>query len=285
MPQKLATRTTSEATRRRYVMCRPTYFDVTYSINPWMDPARPTSTRVALRQWQYLHDLYVDMGHEVHVLEPRPGLPDMVFAANGAISLGGRALVARFLHHQRAAEADAYLDWFRRHGWSDVRQSVVVNEGQGDFLLVGNEIFAGSGFRSEAGAQDEVLDFFGVKVIGLTLVDPRFYHLDTAFAVLGDSTVMYFPGAFSEESLELLGDRFPDAILVDEADAVEFGLNAVCDGRHVVLARQADRLAARLRERGYQPVGVDLSEFSKSGGGVKCCTLELHDQQLETTVA
>ncbi len=53
------------------------------------------------------------------------------------------------------------------------------------------------------------------------------------------------------------------------------GLNAVSDGRHVVLPAAATDLAAQLRERGYEPVGVDLSELLKAGGSVKCCTLEI----------
>ncbi len=53
------------------------------------------------------------------------------------------------------------------------------------------------------------------------------------------------------------------------------GLNAVSDGRHVVLPIQARSLAAQLRERGFEPIGVDMSEVLKGGGGPKCCTLEL----------
>ena len=53
------------------------------------------------------------------------------------------------------------------------------------------------------------------------------------------------------------------------------GLNAVSDGRHVVLPVQARGLAAQLSERGFTPVGVDMSELLKGGGGAKCCTLEL----------
>ena len=30
------------ATRRRYLMCRPEHFTVSYEINPWMDASRPT---------------------------------------------------------------------------------------------------------------------------------------------------------------------------------------------------------------------------------------------------
>ena len=111
-------------------------------------------------------------------------------------------------------------------------------------------------------------------MLSLTLTDPRFYHLDTAIAVLDDN-VMYYPRAFSTESRKLLRNRFPHAILADDEDAEAFGLNAVSDGLHVVLPRQAVRLADQLADRGYEPIGVDVSELLKAGGGVKCCTLQL----------
>ncbi|MFF8919418.1 dimethylargininase [Streptomyces sp. NPDC015032] len=266
---------TRTARRRHYLMCRPAHFDVTYSINPWMDPAQPTSANRGLSQWKWLHDLFVDLGHDVELVEPIPGLPDMVFAANGATVVDGKALVARFRHQQRTDESPAYLDWFRRHGYPEVRQAEHTNEGEGDFLFTGTEILAGSGFRSVVRAHQEAQEFFGRQVVGLTLVDPRFYHLDTALAVLDDGEVMYYPRAFSPESREVLADRFPDAILAEEADAAVFGLNALSDGLHVILPKRAVRLADRLRERGYEPIGADLSELLKAGGSVKCCTLEL----------
>ena len=63
--------------------------------------------------------------------------------------------------------------------------------------------------------------------------------------------------------------------MADAQDAAVLGLNAVSDGRHVVLAAQAPRLAAMIAERGFEPIPVDLSELRKGGGGVKCCTLEV----------
>ena len=71
-------------------------------------------------------------------------------------------------------------------------------------------------------------------MISLELVDPRFYHLDTALAVLDDTTIAYYPPAFSDVSRAQLETLFPDAIVVDTADAYALGLNAVSDGRHVV---------------------------------------------------
>src|SRR6202000_2793337 len=103
---------------RTLLMCKPTYFDVRYSINPWMDPSRPTSTDTGLGQWKYLHDLFVELGHDVLLVEPLPDLPDMVFAANGATVVDGKALVATFRYEQRQGESEAYLEWFRQRGWT-----------------------------------------------------------------------------------------------------------------------------------------------------------------------
>lgn len=106
------------------------YFDVTYSINAWMNPDRPTSTQTGLAQWKGVFDTLVDLGHDVRLIEPVPGLPDMVFSANGALVVDGKALVARFRHPQRRDESSAYLDWFRLDKWSTVRQAEYINEGR-----------------------------------------------------------------------------------------------------------------------------------------------------------
>jgi N-dimethylarginine dimethylaminohydrolase len=115
-------------------------------------------------------------------------------------------------------------------------------------------------------------------VVGLTLIDPRFYHLDTALSVLDDERIMYYPGAFSPPSLASLRQLFPDAIEARESDAAVLGLNAISDGRHVVLPAQASALAARLADEGYEPIGVELGELRKAGGGPKCCVLELRHE-------
>lgn len=263
------------ASHRHYLMARPTYFDVEYSSNSWMDPGKPTSTELAVAQWESLRDAYLELGHRVDLLEPRPGLPDMVFTAGGATAVGGKVLVSRFRHAHRHPESAAYLDWFRRRGFHEVRQARWVNEGASDCLRAGSLLLAGSGLRTNTRAHTEAHEFFQLPVVGLTLVDPRYYHLDSALAVLDEGTIMYYPPAFSAESRELLAELYGDAIVASDDDAVAFGLNAVSDGRHVVLPEAATGLIAQLRDRGFEPIGVDLSELLKADGGVKRCTLEL----------
>ncbi|MGQ0844467.1 MAG: dimethylargininase [Sporichthyaceae bacterium] len=262
-------------------MCRPTYFTVTYTINPWMDPTIPVDTALAMRQWESLRDVYRDLGHTVSFIEPIPGLPDMVFAANGGLVVDGKALGAKFAKEQRRAEGPAYGDWLRGNDLcTEFAFTAANNEGEGDFLDLGEVILAGTADidwhrRTDRAAHAEVQEFLGKPVISLTLVDPSFYHLDTALTVLDDHHIAYYPPAFSAGSRAVLRRLFPDAILASDADARAFGLNSVSDGRNVVVPVQAVDLIAALGERGYTPVPIDVSEFRKSGGGPKCCTLEL----------
>jgi N-dimethylarginine dimethylaminohydrolase len=271
----MSTEVRRSARQQHYLMCRPDFFSVTYAINPWMDPAVPVDEVRALAQWDTLRRTYESLGHQVDLIAAAADLPDMVFAANGGIVVDGRALAAHFTYAERQAEGGLYCDWFAKSGFSDARQAEHQNEGEGDFLKVAEIILAGTGFRTSQAAHREVAAFFGRTVVSLTLVDPRFYHLDTALAVLDETTVAYFPAAFSASSRRELERLFPSAIIATEADAMVFGLNAVSDGRNVILSEGATHLVGALRDRGYEPIEMDMSELRKAGGAVKCCTLEL----------
>jgi N-dimethylarginine dimethylaminohydrolase len=262
------------AVKRTVLMCKPEYFTVVYRINPWMDPALPTNTALAVAQWQTLYDTYIGLGYDVQLIDPIDGLPDMVYAANGGFVIDNIAYGARFTYPQRQPEGPAYMDWFRANGF-DVREPAEVNEGEGDFLLVGDIILAGTGFRSASNSHEEIASIYGRQVITLTLVNPSFYHLDTAIAVLDDTNIAYLPSAFDEASLQILRERYPDAVIATEEDAAILGLNSYSDGYNVVIASRAKDFERELRARGYNPIGVDLSELLLGGGGVKCCTLEL----------
>jgi len=263
-----------EATPKSVLMCQPEYFRVSYRINPWMHPENPTDTPKALAQWTALWETYRQLGFDVHLIDPVEGLPDMVYSANGGLVIDGVAYSARFRHSERQPEAGHYLDWLSTRGYTPV-DAVEVNEGEGDFLPIGPTIFAAHGFRSDATSHRELGEVFQREVVSLRLVRPDFYHLDTALAVLDDTTISYLPSAFDEASREVLAERFPDAIIATESDAAWLGLNLFSDGRSVVMAQQAETLAEDIRARGFEVYGVDMSELLLGGGGVKCCTLEL----------
>ena len=259
-------------------MCPPEHFAVEYAINPWMDTSIPVDPALALKQWRLLRETLTDLGHAVHVLDAQPGLPDMVYAANGAFSVDGAVYGARFRYPQRSAEAAAHQVFYAGGRWR-FADPVHINEGEGDFAYLpgayGGLILAGYGFRTDPAAHAEAQEVLGRPVVSLRLVDPAYYHLDTALAALDDRHITYYPAAFSPASQRILRQLFPDAVIADRDDAEAFGLNLVSDGRHVILNTEATAMAGKVRAAGYLPVPVELSELKRGGGSVKCAVAEL----------
>src|SRR5207247_3823864 len=107
LPLRIVTLSSPMPRKRTYLMCPPEHFTVEYAINPWMDVSMPVDTELALKQWDRLRETLIELGHDVTVLPPEPGLPDMVYAANGAFVVDGVVYGARFRYPQRSAEAAA----------------------------------------------------------------------------------------------------------------------------------------------------------------------------------
>jgi N-dimethylarginine dimethylaminohydrolase len=202
----------------------------------------------------------------------------MVYAANGAFSVDGLVYGARFKYPERAGEAVAHQAFYGTQDWR-FNPATHVNEGEGDFAYLpgayGGLVLAGYGFRTDPAAHAEAQEVLGRPVVSLRLIDPAFYHLDTALAALDDRHVAYFPEAFSPASRRVLAQLFPDAVIADREDAEAFGLNLVSDGRHVILNTEAVAMGDKVRAAGYLPVHVELTELKRGGGSVKCAVAEL----------
>ena len=271
-----ATRPRRTVVPARFLMCRPEHFDVAYAINAWMRPELPTSQEVALRQWTALRATLEELGHEVELVDAVANLPDMVFAANGALVHGDRAVVARFRHPERAPEAAHYGAWLAGAGFA-VHHCEHSFEGAGDVALVPERsvAIAGYGLRTDRRAHDELARCLGLDVLSVELVDERFYHLDTALSPLDERTALYVPDAFTAEGVALITSVFPEAFPVPHNEAKRLAANAISDGCSVLVPHEARTTAAWLRSRGFRPVPLPVTELRKSGGGLRCCVLRL----------
>ena len=275
----------------RFLMCPPRHFAVTYSINPWMNPSAWADGGTALhtsaqRQWRGLRGALATAGAAIETLSPVPGLPDLVFTANGAVVLDGRAVLARFRYRERQDEQPLFattLQTFQARGLIEEvveLPSRVRLEGAGDCIWDGRRqlFWLGCGFRSDAAAALVLEQNFGVRCVALSLADPRFYHLDTAFCALPCGSVIYYPAAFTAAARAAMHERIEpqDRIVLDRTDAVRFAANAVCVGRTIVLSSASEGLKVRLAERGYAVIETALDVFQRSGGSACCLTLRLN---------
>src|ERR1041385_5341043 len=102
----------------RSLMSPPQHFAVTFSINPWMDPAAWADRGEALharaaQQWDALSAAVAASGARIETVAAHAGLPDLVFTANAAVVLDGKALLARFRHPERQGEQPVFRAAFR----------------------------------------------------------------------------------------------------------------------------------------------------------------------------
>ncbi|HXQ64386.1 MAG TPA: arginine deiminase-related protein [Steroidobacteraceae bacterium] len=267
------------------LMCRPTHFEVSYTINPWMQQGAAHG-ELALSQWRTLRTALAAHA-EIVTIDPQPGLPDMVFTANAGVVVGERAMASHFMPHERRGEEPFFKRWFRERGFVMVELPEDIGfEGAGDCLqdARGPMLWTGLGPRTEPEALAYLATAFDREIVGLRLVDPRFYHLDTCFCPLSGGHVLYHPEAFHPTSRSEIERRVPASLRVPVGteDAANFACNAVNLGTEVFLHRASPLLTAQLARAGYRAHEIHLSEFLKAGGSAKCLTLRLDSPPFAT---
>jgi N-dimethylarginine dimethylaminohydrolase len=227
----------------------------------------------SMHQWESLVEAYQKLDIKVEVIDQRPDVPDMVFAADQGLVKGKNVLLSSFRYPERKGETKYYKEWFVNHGYNitEFPQGIFF-EGNGDTHFWRDIIFVGTGIRTDIKACTALENFFGKEVIPIEIADPLFFHLDVALFDLDENTAFYYPPAFSQKSLIILRERVPNLIELTKDEVDSFATNSVITGNRVICQKGSSTFKEKLEKLGYQPHEVDVSEFMKSGGGVNCLT-------------
>ena len=266
---------------RRYVMVRPDHFRVDYAINPYMDTAVQPDGRRAMAQWVDLVSTIERLGGTVEVVPQRADAPDMVYAMNLGLGIvrptGAHVVMSHMRYAERRMEARSAQPWFERSGRTTSyvgRDGVGAHLEAGDVFAWGDSLLVGYGPRTEELALKHLATELGVRVRGVRIAHPAMYHLDLAFCPLDGRRAMVAPGAFDRASASALLDLVPEPlVLTDDEALTAFCANSIVVGRTVVMPAGApERVTHRLVDWGFDVVEVDVSEFHKGGGSVRCLT-------------
>jgi N-dimethylarginine dimethylaminohydrolase len=269
----------------RVLMVKPSYFDVEYVINPHMKgQIGKVDNMRAKSEWDFLVNGFKELGFDVQILDGEEGLPDMVFCANQSLPYSDgnthKVIMSRMFAEQRKGEVPIIEKWFEKQGYDILHLSSDNSgtfEGMGDALWHPKKklLWGGYGYRTSVGVYSEISDLLEVPVILLELVDERFYHLDTCMCMLNSESVLIYPDAFSEESLELIYKLFKNVIESGSYEAEKlFSVNAVCpDGKHVMIQQGCTDVNKKLRDAGFSIHEFSTYQFLKSGGSVFCMKL------------
>ncbi|HKL18893.1 MAG TPA: arginine deiminase-related protein [Halalkalibaculum sp.] len=265
------------------LMVTPKHFSVEYVINPHMAQNVGTVNKMEARnEWNVLKSTFEQIGINVHVIEGEEGLPDMVFCANQSLPFigesGDKHVFMSIMHDDERKEEVPYIEqWYRQNGYEIHyldENEIDDFEGCGDAIWhTGRRLlWGGYGYRSSVQAYESISETFELPVIALELVDEDFYHLDTCFCVLDDSSVLIYPEAFTDEGLELIDSVFETVIKASKYEATKlFACNATCpDGKNVIIQQGCTDANKNLRDAGFSVHEVSTYEYLKSGGSVFC---------------
>jgi N-dimethylarginine dimethylaminohydrolase len=259
---------------KKILVCDPEYFEVSYEINPWMkNKIGFVNSDLAKAQWTSLIDK-LSLVSNASIMQGVSGLPDMVFTANAGILVENTFLVSKFATKEREPEQKYFAEWAKDY---TVVYPNADFEGEGDCLQDDHgRYWLGHGFRSSISALADISTITKNELLAVKLVDPRWYHLDTAFCPIGNNTVMWYPSAFDTESQQLIRSKFNKTIDLTLNDALCFAANCVVVENSLFLPHCSKELQKELESLDYRVETFDLSEFLKSGGAAKCLTMYLN---------
>jgi N-dimethylarginine dimethylaminohydrolase len=257
-------------------MCPPEHFGVLYEINPWMHREVAVDLDRAREQWGNLVATLVEAGAEVELLEPQPGLPDLVFTANAGTVNRGRYVPSRFRHPYRQPEVAFDTAWFEEHGYEVVTlPEGVGHEGAGDALPFRDVFLSGYKSRSDAAAHGPLSALLGAPVRPIELVDDRLYHLDLTFCPLDDRRAMVAPHAWDRYGCKVVEALVPELLVLSDDEMFAFCANSVVIGTTVVMPSCPPAVGHQLEAWGFDVQVAAVDEFLKAGGGCRCLTLAL----------
>ena len=273
--------------------------------------ARRTVDRArAQAQWARLKDALEDLGVRVLVVPPDPAQPGLVYPANAGFltdvdaekPLAEKTFYLANLLPTRAGEKPHYRRVLEAAGFRCAELDAQFRmEGEADFFPVADRFLLTHGrierqrfvpawgwppwrriygFRTDARAEPLLAEIVKPHpVLRIELVQEAHYHGDTALCAFGPGRkfLLAWRPALAPAAWERLAAAFPDALVpLSDDDAACYAANSFTlvqgGASHLVMpAGVSGRLQAEVRERGVNPVVVDVSEFLKKGGGsVKC---------------
>ena len=271
------------ASKQRFLVCPPDYYDSTFLFNPWMSYRASVDTGRARQQWDAMVAALEDAGAAIEVLDSSPYSPAQVFTADGAIVLGRRhALVLRNDGPRGVLEPRFFADWLRVDGFTV--ESIPPNRtlDGGNVLRLHDGSFA-CGLKPGTGGSGE--KYFG-KLLQLAtgtplhlipLIDRKYLHLDMVVGRVGNSGYLVFESALEDGLTSLKGSPIleKEIIRVGREDAERYACNGTTIGDTFLTGDISPVLTDAVERLGYRVVKLDLGEFHKAGGGLKCLTLPL----------
>lgn len=208
------------------------------------------------------------LGCEVLELPAETDLPDSVFVEDTAFILPETAVLTRPGADSRKPETESIAQALSPRIKLLALHEPATLDG-GDALVIGKQIFVGLSTRSndEAIRQlNDLLNGYGYRITGVHLHDCL--HLKSAVTRVDDKTLLVNKNWVDVEP-------FAGYELIEVDPSEPHAANCLPVGDAIIFPASFPKTRAKLEERGYKIVSVEVSELAKAEGAVTCCSLIL----------
>ena len=239
----------------------PNSYSECVSVNPHSGEIDVTLAKAQHRQYC---SILKESGIEVIALPPLENFPDSVFVQDSAL-LGSRdSVIGRFGEVRRRGEEKALVDDLKKSTRIG-RLSWLIEPGTlegGDIVMTEKGVFVGESKRTNAAGIQQLAHV--LKDMNIKAVKTELMHLLCGCAYLNNKTMIIAPELVNTKS-------FPGFEFISIPKEETYAADALYLGERKVLIPSGCATAnAKLKEAGYRPIEVDMSEFWKGDGGVTC---------------
>ncbi len=217
----------------------------------------------ALNQHRQYTSALTNAGLSVIHLDPEENFPDAPFVEDPVVILEDKAVLCSMKAETRRGEGDSIVAELERY-MAVVHMLPPATLDGGDVLQTDEEIFIGQSARTNLEGI-EVLKAFTKKTITAVPVLEGL-HLKSAATYLGDGKIIL-------DASRVDASAFKNLQIIEVSSKESYSANCLVVGDYVIAPQGYPKLAARIREFGFQVIQIPMSEFEKADGGVTCLSL------------
>lgn len=225
------------------------------------------------------HDVWVHRPAPVYELPGEPPGVGEVFPRDPVVAVDNTFVLCRHripLLRKEIRGLTHIVDGLRRQGTRVVGPPPegVFLEG-GDVLVDLPNVYVGVGsIATNAAGAAWLQDVLGpkAKVIPITIIDPKVFHLDVCLSLTSNSTgIVYRPALQSALPASLAKYELVE---IDRRTFQQIGANVLRVGKHSVLVQRRHRstLGHCLERQGFEVIALPFSWHATCGGGFRCAT-------------
>jgi N-dimethylarginine dimethylaminohydrolase len=235
----------------------------------------PADIRVAQAQHRELVGAYAHFGVRIHTPRLEPELPMQVYTRDSSVMTPYGAIITAMANWWRRGENFAAIRTYERLGIPIYDMVTAGTFEGGDFNVIEENcvlIGCGGARTQEEGAR-QVESWFKREgwETRLAFFDEYYVHIDLMVVPIANKLTAVCLDCTEPALVDWLKTKGHEIIDVPFKDTINLGCNFMSLGRDRVIAPKASRtLIEQLRARGFEVAVVDMSEISKTGGGIHC---------------